>query len=88
MEVWVFYGINGRFASGIFSNKENAEIWIKKHKLSGTLTWYIVDEGIYDWALINGYFEIKRSTQQESEFIGKFTSGSQPHFHYENGELD
>jgi hypothetical protein len=88
MEVWIFHGENGRIASGAFSSKEKAEIFIKKYNLSGVLTWYVVDEGIYDWAISSGFFEVKKAEQQGSEFIQRFTSGSQPHFHYENGQLD
>jgi len=88
MEVWIFHGINAQFASGVFSSKQKAEKWILDNKLSGILTWYPVDTGVYDWALLNGFFEIKKIEQESPSFIQKFTSGSQMHFHYENGESD
>ncbi|TLV03583.1 DUF7710 domain-containing protein [Dyadobacter luticola] len=88
MDIWVFHGIAAQFASGIFSSKQKAEEWILENKLSGILTWYPIDTGVYDWALANEFFEIKKPEQRSSGFIQRFTSGSQMHFHYENGLLD
>jgi len=88
MEVWIFHGANARFSSGVFSSKESAEAFIEKYKPSGVLTWYAVDQGVYDWAINSGFFEAKSGDHQTPEFVQKFTSGSQSHFHYENGKLD
>ncbi len=85
-EVWVFNGENSRFSSGIFSNKKNAEEWIKKHNLSGVLTLYFVDIPPYEWAIENNFFIPKTEKEKTSEFIQKFTSGSQEHNHYELGK--
>ncbi|MGE8242425.1 MAG: DUF7710 domain-containing protein [Sphingobacterium sp.] len=49
--IWGFHGEGGRFSSGVFTSIEKAEIWIARHKLSGVLTAYPIDEGLYDWAL-------------------------------------
>jgi len=84
MDVWVFNG-GGNFPSGVFSKKEIAEAWIAKHKLSGVLTKYPVDEGVYDWSLANGTFKIKKEEQTQPAFIQRFSSASQEHYHYENG---
>ncbi|WP_336836491.1 DUF7710 domain-containing protein [Sphingobacterium siyangense] len=67
--IWVFHGEGGRFSSGVFTSIEKAEIWINKHKLSGVLTAYPIDEGVYDWALFNDFFNVKRQTQMEPNFI-------------------
>ncbi|MGN7721768.1 DUF7710 domain-containing protein [Chitinophaga sp. 22620] len=83
--VWVFNGENSRFSSGIFKNIEKAEEWIFTNKLSGILTKYPLDIGVYDWAIQNGFFSVKKEDQKQPAFIGKFSSGSQEHFHYENG---
>ena len=88
VEVWVFNGTNGRFPAGVFSVRQKAEDWIKKYKLSGVLTQYPVDQGIYDWAISKEYFSVKKESESKGEFIGRFTSASQEHYHYENGELD
>jgi hypothetical protein len=84
--VWVFNGNNGNFPSGVFSNQEKAEEFIVKHKLSGVLTEYPMDVSVYDWAIARGSFKPKSDHHNTSEFIGRFSSAHQKHFHYENGE--
>lgn len=85
--IWVFNGPGSGFPSGVFSRKSLAETWIKKHGLSGTLTGYPLDTGVYDWALLNGIFGPKNEEQKTSNFIQRFSSASQEHFHYEDGDL-
>lgn len=86
--VWVFNGAGSRFPSGIFSRKEIAEDWISINSLSGILTLYPLDEGIFDWAIKKGLFFPTKNNEREPLFIQKFTSASQEHYHYENGKLD
>jgi len=86
--VWVFNGSGSRFPSGIFSGKEIAEHWISTNNLSGVLTLYPLDDGIFDWAIKKGLFSPTKTSEREPLFIQKFTSGSQEHYHYENGKLD
>lgn len=83
--VWIFNGENSRFSSGVFKNVEKAEEWIVANKLSGILTKYPLDIGVYEWAIQNDLFSVKKEEQKQPEFIGKFSSASQDHFHYENG---
>jgi hypothetical protein len=83
--VWVFNGARSQFPSGVFLTVATAEAWIAKNRLTGVLTEYVIDVGTYDWAVANGYFEPKRDDQKSSEFIGRFSSASQNHIHYENG---
>jgi hypothetical protein len=85
--IWVFNGPGSGFPSGVFSQRSIAETWIKTHSLSGTLTCYPIDTGVYDWALLNGFFKPKKEEQQTAGFIQKFSSASQEHFHYEDGNL-
>ena len=84
--VWVFNGSGGSFPSGVFSGREKAEDWIRLHKLSGTLTEYPLDMGVYDWAIENGFFTPRKDHQLKADFIGTFSSASQKHDHYVNGE--
>ena len=49
------------------------------------MTAYPIDEGVYDWALFNDFFNVKKQAQMEPNFIQQFTSASQEHYHYENG---
>jgi len=85
-QVWVFHGEKSVFSSGIFSELTLAEEYIRKYKLSGILTLYPVDEGVYDWAIANSLFTPKKEEQATSGFIQRFTTASQEHYHYENGE--
>jgi hypothetical protein len=83
--VWVFNGFQSNFPSGIFVNKNQAEDWITANNLTGTLTLYPVGVGVYEWAIANKLFTPKKETQTSALFIGKFSSASQEHYHYENG---
>jgi hypothetical protein len=83
--VWVFIGTNGTFPAGVFSTRETAEAWITSSRVLGTLTRYPIDLSAYDWCLQYGFFKPKRAEQRAPEFIQKFSSASQDHFHYENG---
>lgn len=86
--VWVFHGANGRFSSGVFTTRELAENWINQYSLTGVLTEYPLDISVYDWALRANFFTIKNEAQSQPEFIQKFTTAIQEHYHYENGVLD
>ncbi|HEY2518051.1 MAG TPA: hypothetical protein VGI39_44580 [Polyangiaceae bacterium] len=85
-EVWVFNGANAGFPSAIFSTRESAERWIEARGLTGTLTWYPVDESAYDWAIRNDRFTPKKEAHRTAEFIAKFSS-TKDHYHYEGGSL-
>lgn len=84
--VWVFNGEGARFPGAIFLERELAEKWIKLHKLTGILTLYPLNEGVYDWSVSNGQFAPKNEEQKASAFIQRFTSASQEHYHYEDGQ--
>jgi hypothetical protein len=72
----------------VFTTKLLAEAWISKHKLTGTLTRYPLDLGVFEWALERGYFTPKRDDQTTAEFIGRFSAANQEHHHYEDGRND
>lgn len=82
--VWVFNG-GGAFPGGVFTTRDLAEAWIGRNHLSGTLTAYPLNTGVYDWATEKGYFQPRREEQETPRFIGRFSSASQEHYHYENG---
>ena len=86
--VWVFNGSAGRaaFPGGVFRTQAAAEAWIAKHRLSGTLSWYPLDVGMYDLAVDKGWFQPKTPAHASARFIGGFSSEVPPHFHYEDGE--
>jgi hypothetical protein len=83
--VWVFSGDGGRYPSGIFTSKERAAEWIARYRLSGMLTAYPIDEGVFSWAVRTGVFTAKSEKHSSSEFIQTFTTAAQDHFHYEQG---
>jgi hypothetical protein len=49
--LWIFHASGAKFAGGVFEDTVMAELWIKKHRLSGVLTGNPVDEGCFDWVL-------------------------------------
>lgn len=60
----------------------------KKNKLSGILTNYPIDIGVYDWAVQNNFFSPNNEKQKLPSFIGSFTFASMEHYHFLDGEED
>ena len=83
--VWIFHGAGAQFAGGVFTTVEQAEQWIGRHRLTGVLTLYPVDQGVFDWALAKGIFSPRDESHTSAKFIGGFTSASMEHYHYEDG---
>ena len=83
--VWVFNGSNAQFPSGVFTQRDVAEKWIRNHSLSGTLTAYPIEVGAFDWAVSAGHFTPDFDIQRSAEFIQRFSSARQEHYHYEQG---
>ena len=85
--VWVFNKTNASFSGGVFSELALAEKWIKENRLSGIITKYPVDQGVFDWAIENNMHSIKPEKLSEKSkqpnFIGGFTTAAQEHYHYE-----
>lgn len=73
------------FPSGVFSTKDGAEQWIRRNALTGTLTQYPLDVGMYEFAIREGRFSPSKPDHTTSDFIGKFCGGGLDHFHYEQG---
>jgi len=69
----------------VFTSRNLAEEWIKRHSLSGTLTRYPLDISVYDWAITRNLFEPKKDEHRKPEFVGRFSSASQEHYHFETG---
>ena len=83
--IWVFNGAGSRFPSGVFSSKAVASKWIAERELTGVLTAYPLDEGVYEWAVGGGHFSPQSAKHASAEFIQRFTSGAQEHIHFERG---
>jgi hypothetical protein len=86
--IWVFNGQRSSFPSGLFFALETAESWISQHKLTGVLTKYPCDRGVYDHAIDAGLFAPKTEAQRTPTFIGAFSSAAFEHYHYEDGVRD
>jgi hypothetical protein len=83
--VWVFNAVDARFSGGIFTTRELGEAWIAANGLTGMLTRYPLDVGVYEWAIETGLFTPKQDKHRTTEFIAGFTTASMEHYHYENG---
>lgn len=83
--LWIFNGDGGSFSSGVFENQYQAELWIKRYSLNGTLSKYPVGISVYTWAIQNKIFIPKDEAQRGSAFISKFGWGYVEHIHYKNG---
>jgi hypothetical protein len=83
--VWLFHGVEANFTGAVFTSRERGEEWVAANKLTGMLTRYPVDTGVYDWAIARGLFTPKKDHERSVAFIGCFTSASQGHYHYEDG---
>ncbi|MGN5009071.1 DUF7710 domain-containing protein [Aeromonas sp. 96A] len=58
---------------------------MSEYKLTGLITAYQLNNGIYNLTVEKNYFRPKNDSHCYSIFVGGFTSASQEHFHYENG---
>ena len=47
--VWVFNAARSNFPGAVFTSKQRAEAWISKHGLTGTLTRYPLDLGVFEF---------------------------------------
>lgn len=83
--VWVFTAPLADFPGGFVESRARAEEWISRHKLTGVLTEYPLDIGVYDWAVEQGFFAPKRPEQRSPRYVGAFTSARTVHVHFDNG---
>lgn len=81
--VWLFNAPQSQFPGAVFSSVERATAWIAKYRLTGVLTAYPVDEGVYDWAIAAGVFPASKLVN--ARFVGSFTSAHQEHHHFIDG---
>jgi hypothetical protein len=88
--IWIFTGAIHHSPGGVFTTVEKAEAWIRANRLSGTLSAYPVDQGCLDWAIEAGAVNMKpeklETKRSDPNFIASFSTASQEHWHYRNGE--
>lgn len=83
--IWLFVAPFAGFPGGIFTSFEDAQAWISRHGLTGTLTLYPLNIGVYDWAVEQSLFVPRKPHEFTPEFIARFSSASMEHYHYEAG---
>lgn len=60
--------------------------WIQLNKVTGVLTAYPLDEGVFDWALrMDLVSDRVRPRGKDPIFVAGFSSAMQEHYHYEDG---
>lgn len=89
-DVWIFHEASSKYSGGVFTSISDAEAFVVKYKLSGMLTKYPLNQSVFDWAIENDMHNISAHKIKEKSinprFVGGFTTASQEHYHYENGE--
>ena len=83
--IYVFSGEVGNFPGGVFDSIENAENWISLHKLTGILSYYPLNTGVFEWAVSSGFIKPEKAAKIPSREIGGFSSYVD-HAHYEDGK--
>lgn len=86
--VWVFLGDEGRWPSGVFSARGLGGRWIGENGLTGMLTEYPLDVGVYEWAVAKGFFRPGKPGHASAAFIAGFTTARQDHAHFTDGVAD
>lgn len=82
--VYVFVGEKAFIPAAIFSSFDDADQWIRKNKLNGSLNKMPLNISVYDWAIENDFFTPTKDYQKGSKFIQSFTSASMDHWHYDD----
>jgi|GEM_PF-488618 len=80
--IWIFSGEGSWSPTAVFHTFEEADTWIRSHKLKGYLSEYPIGISVYDWAIQLGYFKPKHESQNNGWYIQKFGSGYLNHSHY------
>jgi hypothetical protein len=90
--VWLFNGPINLLSGGIFEELEDAEKWVDDNSLTGMLTEYPVNIGVFDWAMQKGLIAMTEEElierRKEPNFIGSFTIASMYHYHYKDGKRE
>ena len=84
--VWAFQGEGANTCIAIYTDKINAENYIKQYALSGILIKMPLNISIYQWAIESGYFSPHKDYMHTSSFIQKFNSAYLEHYHYVCGQ--
>jgi hypothetical protein len=88
LRVWVFQGEDlperrSYHPSAVFSSIETASAWLGKHRLSGLLTSYVVDEPAFERSLRLGTVP----DRQKDGKLRQVWGGGEEHFHVEEGRI-
>ena len=83
--IWTFSGEKSNFPAGVFTTRELAEKWIDHYQLSGALTSYPVNTGVYDYAVKTGTYKPVKDVAVTPAFIQNFSDARQEHYFYKHG---
>ena len=84
--VWLFQAVPGAGAGGVFRSLESASAWILRHRLTGLLTQYPLDYGVFDYIVEKGWIKRTKPHLDTPEFMGGYC-GNLHHYHCEDGQL-
>ena len=80
-KIYAFHGTGSRYANAVFSSVTVATQWITRHKLTGLLTAYYVDDPGYDRKKRAGNLPKFKQGNDESSIIQWYVDGGE-HVHY------
>lgn len=87
--IWIFMGEGARFPSSAFVELKDADAWISEHQLTGMLSAFPINQGLFEWAIENDALNMKPETletkKNDPDFIATCTTASLEHYHYEGG---
>ena len=90
--VWVFRGDRAPSRGGgpctrdggVFRSVETATVWISRHRLTGRLTQYPLNIGVFDHAVENGWIVPSEDQRNSPEYVGTYCDHLQ-HMRFEDG---
>jgi hypothetical protein len=86
--VWIFHGTGAHFASGVFTDRDQALAWIARHRLTGILTEYPVGDGCYDIAVRDNHFLPSKPHHGTPRHVAGFSPSHTDHIHMRDGAPD
>jgi hypothetical protein len=86
--VWIFHSAGAHFASGVFTDREQALAWIARNPLTGILTEYPVGDGCYDIAVRDNHFAPSKPHHGTPTHVAGFSTSHTDHIHVRDGAPD
>jgi len=90
-KVYLFHGAGSTFTNAVFSSRPAAAAWIARHKLTGILTAYTIDDPDFDRHQRESKLPLKVRNEPNisADFIQRYAAGNEhTHYYYGLGEGD